>query len=64
MSFTTPNGKLRIDEIQLCKINGRNVKRFEAYRLENNAYVFAGFFSAPPKTADSNLHYYATTWTE
>jgi hypothetical protein len=47
---------IKIENIRRVTINGRAVKVFNAYRLQDGAYVFAGQFSAPARTANKNLH--------
>lgn len=49
------NAAIKIEEIRKATLNGRAVKLFKAYRLENNGYIFIGQFSAPAKTANKNL---------
>ena len=41
--------------IQKGTLNGRQVKFFEVWRFEDNAWVFDGKFAAPVKIADKNL---------
>ena len=50
---------IRIENIRRVTLNGRAVKLFKAYRLQGDAYVFAGQFSAPVRTANKNLHAFA-----
>jgi hypothetical protein len=49
--------KYRIENIQKAKLNGVNVKLFNAYEYdeESNAYIHIGQFSAPAKTANKDL---------
>lgn len=47
---------IRIEDIRRVNLNGRAVKLFKAYRPQGDAYVFAGQFSAPARTANKNLH--------
>lgn len=49
--------KYRIEDIQKVTLNGRSVKLFKAYELddERTAYLFCGLFEAPVKTSDENL---------
>lgn len=46
----------RIESIRSATVNGRKVKIFKAFRLDGDAYVFCGEFSAPARTANKNLH--------
>jgi hypothetical protein len=46
---------IKITDIRRATLNGRAVKVFNAYRLQDGAYVFAGQFSAPARTANKNL---------
>lgn len=50
---------IRIEDIRRATLNGRAVKLFKAYRQHGNAYVFAGQFAAPARTANKNLHMFA-----
>lgn len=52
--------KYRFEDVQIAKVNGKNVKLFKAfeYSEEQNAYVFVGQFEAPAKTAIKNLANY------
>ena len=52
--------QFRIESIQRANLNGRAVKLFKAYRLQGDAYVFIGQFSAPARTANKNLAQYIT----
>lgn len=45
----------RIEEIRRVTLNGRPVKLFTAYKRSGSAFVFAGAFSAPVKTANKDL---------
>jgi hypothetical protein len=45
----------RIGNVQRVKLNNREVKLFSVYRLVDNAYVYAGRYSAPAKIANKNL---------
>lgn len=49
--------KRRIENIRKVKLNGKNVKTFDLYEYntEQKAYVFAGRYSAPAKTANKDL---------
>jgi hypothetical protein len=48
---------IKIENIRRATLNGRAVKVFNAYRLQDDGtYVFAGQFSAPARTANKNLH--------
>lgn len=51
--------QIRIEDIRRVTLNGRDVKLFKVYRLQDNAYIFAGQFSAPARTANKNLHTFA-----
>jgi len=44
-----------IRNIERATLNGRQVKLFEVWELVNNAWIFAGKFSAPVKIANKNL---------
>lgn len=46
---------IRIESIRRATVNGRAVKLFKAFRLQNGAYVFCGEFSAPARTANKDL---------
>ena len=41
---------LRIVDVQICTINGRPVKRFAAYKLEGDAFVFLRYVNVPVST--------------
>jgi len=47
----------RIENIQKVKLNGKYVKTFDLYEYcaDIKAYVFAGKYSVPVKTANKNL---------
>ena len=49
--------KYRIENIQKAKVNGVNVKLFNAYEYdkESDAYIHIGQFQAPGKTANKDL---------
>ena len=47
---------IKIKNIRRATLNGRAVKVFDAYRLQDGAYVFVGRFLAPARTANKNLH--------
>ena len=47
---------IKIENIRRATLDGRAVKVFDAYRLQGGAYVFAGRFLAPARTANKNLH--------
>jgi hypothetical protein len=49
--------KRRIENIRTVKLNGKNVKVFDLYEYnaDQKAYVFAGQYSAPAKTANKDL---------
>ena len=51
------NAAIRIEEVRKVVLNGKQVKLFKAYRLneKGDAYVFAGEHAAPAKTANKNL---------
>lgn len=51
---------VRVESIQRAVLNGRAVKLFNAYRREGGAYVFAGRFSAPARTANKDLIAFVT----
>ena len=44
-----------IRNIRKATVNGINVKLFEVWELVENAWIFAGKFSAPVKIANKNL---------
>lgn len=46
---------VKIENIRKATLNGRKVKIFDVRRLVDNAWVFAGQFSAPARTANKNL---------
>ena len=46
---------IRIEDIRRATLSGRAVKLFKAYRLQGGAYVFAGQFAAPARTANKDL---------
>lgn len=50
---------IRIEDIRRSTLNGRAVKLFKAYRLQGDAYVFAGQFAAPARTSNKTLHTFA-----
>jgi hypothetical protein len=50
------NSAIRIENIRKVIKNGSEVKVFKAFRLQGDAYVFAGEFYAPKRTANKNLH--------
>lgn len=50
---------IKIEDIRRVNLNGRAVKLFKVYVFKRNAYVFAGQFSAPARTANKNLHTFA-----
>lgn len=50
---------VRIEDIRRVTLNGRAVKLFKAYRLQGDAWIFAGQFPAPARTANKNLHTFA-----
>ena len=45
----------RIEDIRKATVNGVAVKIFKAFKKEGSAFVFAGQFSAPQRTANKNL---------
>ena len=45
----------KIENVQRVRLNNREMKLFSVYRLVDNAYVYAGRYSAPAKTANKNL---------
>lgn len=45
----------RIEEIRKVTLNGAARKLFKAYRKQGGAFLFAGEFSAPAKTANRDL---------
>lgn len=49
--------KYRIEQIEKATVNGKKVKLFQAFELDEkaNAYVFVGKFAAPQRTANKNL---------
>ena len=53
---------VKIDNIQRAKYgkSGKEVKIFKAFKFssEHNAYIYAGQYVAPIKTANKNLHKY------
>lgn len=46
---------VKIENIRKATLNGRKVKIFDVRRLVDNAWVFAGQFYAPARTANKNL---------
>jgi len=45
----------RIGQVVKATVNGRKVKLFNAYERDGGAFVFAGRFAAPAKTANRDL---------
>lgn len=45
----------RLGKIERVRVNGKQVKRFEAFARRGDAFIFVGTFNAPAKTADSEL---------
>ena len=45
----------RIVQVTKATVNGQKVKVFSAYERDGDAFVFAGTFLAPAKTANRNL---------
>lgn len=45
----------RIEDVRKAVVNGKSVKLFNAYQKIDKAFVFAGQFSAPIKTANKDL---------
>ena len=51
----THQSNFRIEEIRKATVNGSLVKLFKAYKLQDDAFVFIGQFTAPQRTANKNL---------
>ena len=53
------NGKekimIEVRNVQKANLNGRPVKIFEVWEMRGNAWIFAGKYSAPVRTANKNL---------
>jgi hypothetical protein len=45
----------KVTDIKIITLNGRKIKIFSAWERSGNAWVFAGRYSAPHKTANKNL---------
>ena len=45
----------RIQNVRNVTLNGKNVKAFDAFVKEGDAYVYQGAYTAPSKTAAKNL---------
>lgn len=48
-------GGFRIEAIRRATVNGRPKLIFSAYKRSGDAFVFAGQFSAPPRTPRRDL---------
>lgn len=46
---------IKIENIRKATLNGRQVKIFDVRKLIGSAWVFAGQYSAPIRTANKNL---------
>jgi len=45
----------RIERIRKINFNGKNVKAFDAYTKQGNAFVYCGAYTAPARTANKSL---------
>jgi len=48
--------RLRIKNVKRIKLNGEDVKIFEVWEWIKDVYFFKGYYSAPTKIPDKNLH--------
>ena len=48
----------RISGVQVVRLGSKDVKLFSAYKLDGDAFVYVGRFSAPMKTARKDLWKY------
>ena len=45
----------RVENIEIIRLNGKNVKSFKAFKDNGDAYIYCGTFYAPAKTANKRL---------
>ena len=53
--MTTCAADFRIEQVHRATVNGRAVKMFTAFAKHGDAFIHAGKFTAPPKTATRDL---------
>jgi len=50
---------MKVTDINVIRLNNKSVKIFKLWRNIDGAWVFAGQYTAPAKTANKNLYLFA-----